>query len=67
MREYISVFKAELQMKVAGFISQKHTNPLLKGAAKTALWLNKKRYGDDALSFLEGEKSIDIMNDSDYE
>lgn len=67
MKEYISALKAELQMKVAGFISQKHTNPLSKCAAKTALWINKKRYGNDVLNFLEGEESIDIMDDSDYE
>lgn len=67
MKESFNAFKAEFQMKVAGFISQKHTNPFFKGAAKTALWLNKKRYGNDVLNFLEGEESIDIMDDSDYE
>ena len=67
MIEKLSVLKAELMMKVAGFILQKHTNPVLKALAKSAAWMNQKRYGSDALDFLENEQSIDHMDDAQYE
>ena len=61
MSEKLKALKAELSMKVAGFIFQKHTNPVLKFAASAAGWGNRKRYGKNALDFLEHEESIDIM------
>lgn len=67
MKERLSAFKAQLMMKLAGFIFQKHAHPLLDSVARAAAWLNRKRYGNDALDFLDGEESIDIMNDSDYD
>jgi hypothetical protein len=67
MIEKFNVLKAELMMKVAGFILQKHTNPALNAVAKTAGWFNQKRYGNNALDFLEDEESIDLLNDSKYE
>jgi len=65
--EKLSVLKAELMMKVAGFILQKHTNPVLNALARSAAWMNQKRYGSDALDFLENEKSIDLLDDEKYE
>ena len=67
MIEKLSVLKAELMMKVAGFILQKHTNPVLNALARSAAWMNQKRYGSDALDFLENEQSIDHMDDAQYE
>jgi hypothetical protein len=65
--EKINVLKAEVMMKVAGFIFQKHDNPVMNYVAKTAGWLNQKRYGNNALDFLENEESIDLLDDSQYE
>lgn len=65
--EKLKVLKAELMMKVAGFILQKHTNPVLNGMARAAAWMNNKRYGSNALDFLENEDSIDHMDDAQYE
>ncbi len=67
MIEKLSVLKAELMMKVAGFILQKHTNPVLNAMAKTAAWINRKRYGRDSLDFLNNEESIDLFSDDQYE
>jgi len=67
MTERIEALKAQVMMKVAGFIFKKHTNPFLSAMARAATWLNRKRFGNDALELLEAEESIDIMTDSDYE
>ena len=67
MIERIQALKAQVMMRVAGFIFKKHTNPFLIALAKFATWLNRKRFGNDALDFLEDEDSIDIMTDADYE
>jgi hypothetical protein len=67
MIEKINVLKAEVMMKVAGFIFQQHTNPVMNYLAKAAGWLNQKRYGNNALDFLENEESIDLLDDSQYE
>ena len=67
MIEKINVLKAEVMMKVAGFIFKKHTNPVMNYIAKTAGWLNQKRYGNHALDFLENEESIDLLDDAQYE
>lgn len=67
MIERLNVLKAEVMMKVAGFIFQKHSNPVMNFIAKGAGWINKKRFGNDALDFLEEEDSIDLLNDSKYE
>jgi len=65
--EKFKVVKAQLMMKVAGFILQVHTNPVKRVLAKSAAWINRKQYGNNALDFLEHEESIDIMEDSQYE
>jgi hypothetical protein len=67
MIEKLNVLKAEVMMKVAGFILQNHDNPVMNYVAKTAGWLNQKRYGNNALDFLENEESIDLMSDDKYE
>lgn len=67
MIEKINVLKAEVMMKVAGFIFQKHDNPAMNFIAKTAGWINKQRFGNNALEFLEHEDSIDLMDDSKYD
>ena len=57
--------KAEVSMKVAGFILKNHKNALLKWLAKSAAWVNRKQYGSDALDFLEHEESRDHLDYSE--
>ncbi len=67
MKQRLNVFKAEMMMKVAGFICQNHTNPAMNRIAKTLGWFNRKRYGAHALDFLVSEDSIDLISDDEYE
>lgn len=67
MIEKINALKAEVMMKVAGFIFQKHDSSAMNVIAKAAGWLNKQRFGNNALDFLENEDSIDLLDDSKYE
>ncbi len=67
LRKKYSATKAEVMMKIAGFIFSNHDNRLLQLASRGVGWLNRKRYGNNVHSFLNDEESIDIMDDSRYE
>ncbi|OUS03781.1 hypothetical protein A9Q81_06515 [Gammaproteobacteria bacterium 42_54_T18] len=59
IKKKLEATKAEMGFSVARFMLKKHKNPLLNRAAKAASWLNKKRYGKDALDFLDEPPSAD--------
>ncbi|MEM8497377.1 MAG: hypothetical protein AAF542_05090 [Pseudomonadota bacterium] len=63
----LKTIKAELAMRVAGFISQNHSNPVLTHLAALLSWMNRGRYGKGALDFLENEDSIDHLDYSDVD
>ena len=58
----LRAFKAEMSMRMAGFIAQNHSNPIAAALASLLASLNRGRYGKEALDFLDHEDSIDHLD-----
>ncbi len=55
----LDALRAEMMMRVGGFIQQHHESAFKRGLARLLIWANRRRYSKDALDFLEAEPSID--------
>lgn len=59
MIKKFNAIKAEAMLPIAQFILKEHKNPILRQVSKWAARANKRRYGKDALDFLDEEATRD--------